>query len=73
MTERPRPSLADPSPPLLALAAEPSQPMLCSAPLLSRVEEKVKDRGQELEEVGGSNCEAMTNLNSAPEDLFADI
>ena len=45
----------------------------CYALLLSRVEEKVKDCRQELEEVGGSNYEAMTHLNSAPEDLFADV
>ena len=32
MTERPWPSPADPSPPLQALTAEPSQPMSCSAP-----------------------------------------
>ena len=70
-TKRPQPSPADP--PRRCRLLRPSLASPCCALLLSRVEEKVKDRGQELEEAGGSNCEAMTHLNSAPKDLFADV
>jgi len=49
----------------LASLAGPSRALL-----LSRVEEKAKYRGQEFEEVGGSKCEAVTQMNSARKDLF---
>ena len=69
MTNRPWPSLANPSPPLPALAGRAR----CQALLSSGDEEDAKDRGQEFEEVGGSKCEAMTQLNSARKDLFVRV
>ena len=56
---------------IAAGAASPADPSC--ALLLSRVEEKAKDRGQELEEVGQPKCEAMTQRNSAEKDRFASV
>ena len=36
-------------------------------------EERAKDRGQELEEVGGPKCEAMSQRNSAEKDWFTGV
>ena len=36
-------------------------------------EERAKDHGQELEEVGGPKCKDMTQRNSAEKDRFTGI
>ena len=57
MTDWPQPSLADPSPPLLALAgrAQPAQAKLCSTPVMKRMRRTV-----------GKNLKKWEGLSAKP-------
>ena len=72
---RPQLDMAEPGQPLPATAGSHEQARTgpSNALLPCCNEERAKDRGHELEEVGGPKCEALTQRNSTEKGLFADV